>query len=196
MLRGRESITILYEATQEFQRRSETVKSNLRREKENWLIKRCIFWYVKNNPTDSNYSLQPERSVVRDQDYHTAYTYQQERIRTAGGGRACNYLKFKTGQNYPPVLNIVTCTAHASRACWPQSRHCYIGTREQLSVLITVISLVVMVTLSIRRVPPVGQASKNCKWDMANSKWWSICYAASGCLLYPSTDGSLVGFSR
>ena len=33
---------------------------------------------------------------------------QQERIRRATRVRTCNYVKIKTGQNFPPVLKIVT----------------------------------------------------------------------------------------
>ena len=28
--------------------------------------------------------------------------------------RACNYIKFETGRNFPPVIKIVTHTAHAA----------------------------------------------------------------------------------
>ena len=39
---------------------------------------------------------------------------QQERIRRATRVRTCNYVKIKTGQNFPPVLKIVTHTAQAA----------------------------------------------------------------------------------
>ena len=38
-----------------------------------------------------------------------SYTWQQRVARV----RACNYVKFETGGNLPPVLKIVTHTAHA-----------------------------------------------------------------------------------
>ena len=42
------------------------------------------------------------------------YRIKQGRIRTAARVRACNYVKFETGQNLPPVLKMVTRPAHAA----------------------------------------------------------------------------------
>ena len=44
----------------------------------------------------------------------TTHDYNQERIRTVARVRACDYIKFETGWNLPPLLKIVTCRAHAA----------------------------------------------------------------------------------
>ena len=52
------------------------------------------------------------------QDFQTFGFLMQEHIRTGGVGRvrACNYVRFKTGKNLPPILQIVTCPAHSQYA--------------------------------------------------------------------------------
>ena len=54
-----------------------------------------------------------EVTIAAVEDWGEGYIKLQECIRTVARVRACNYIKFETGWNLPPVLKIVTCPVHA-----------------------------------------------------------------------------------